>query len=200
MSPFADSFRQDLSSMQGNPQFMGGLGSMLQKYREQLGGGQSQRKAPEYLTQGNANTLFGQLTSQPRPANPFLNQLGRVPLNQGPENAAQPAQLQPTRPEPVNPFAENEQYQALMEYQKSMAPSQDQQDRLGELRSAFEGTGGYKDYRIQQMEQQLQRRQQPRMGMGLGGMRPDWNGNVWRVSTTAPAQSLPADASPAWRI
>jgi len=172
MSPFADSFRQDLSSMQGNPQFMGGLGSMLQKYREQLGGGQSQRKAPEYLTQGNANTLFGQLTSQPRPANPFLNQLGRVPLNQGPENAAQPAQLQPTRPEPVNPFAENEQYQALMEYQKSMAPSQDQQDRLGELRSAFEGTGGYKDYRIQQMEQQLQRRQQPRMGMGLGGMRP----------------------------
>ena len=43
-----------------------------------------------------------------------------------------------------------------MEYQKSMAPSQEQQDRLGELRTAFEGTGGYKDYRISQMEQQLQ--------------------------------------------
>jgi hypothetical protein len=152
MSPFADSFRQDLSSMQGNSQFMGGLGTMLQKYREQLGGGQS--------------------ASQPRPANPFLNQLGRVPLNQGPENAAQPAQLQPTRPEPVNPFAENEQYQALMEYQKSMAPQQEQLDRLNELRTAFEGTGGYKDYRIQQMEQQMQRMQQPRMGMGLGGVRP----------------------------
>ncbi len=77
-SPFADSFRQDLSSMQGNPQFMGGLGSMLQTYREKLGGGQAQRKAPEYLTQGNANTLFGQLTSgayQPRPANPFYLRL-----------------------------------------------------------------------------------------------------------------------------
>ena len=171
-SPFADSFRQDLSSMQGNPQFMGGLGSMLQKYREQLGGGQAQRKAPGYSTQGNANTLFGQLTSQPRPANPFLSALGQRPLTQGPENATQPAQLQPTRPEPVNPFAENEQYQALMEYQKSMAPQQEQLDRLGELRSAFEGTGGYKDYRISQMEQQLQQRQQPRMGMGLGGMRP----------------------------
>jgi len=43
---------------------------------------------------------------------------------------------------------------------------------LSELRTAFEGTGGYKDYRISQMEQQLQQRQQPRMGMGLGGMRP----------------------------
>ena len=174
MSPFADSFRQDLSSMQGNSQFMGGLGTMLQKYREKLGGGQS--------------------ASQPRPANPFLNQLGRVPLNQGPENAAQPVQFgvarrigeseedynvrsgltrAPQTPaQPVNPFAENEQYQALMEYQKSMAPSQEQQDRLSELRTAFEGTGGYKDYRISQMEQQLQQSQQPRMGMGLGGMRP----------------------------
>ena len=175
-SPFADSFRQDLSSMQGNPQFMGGLGSMLQKYREQLGGGQSQGKAPEYLTQGNANTLFGQLTSQPRPANPFLSALGQRPLTQGPNMTFEPANriqpLQPTRPEPVNPFAENEQYQALMEYQKSMAPSQEQQDRLQELSTAFENTGGYKDYRISQMEQQLQQRQQPRMGMGLGGMRP----------------------------
>jgi len=88
-------------------------------------------------------------------------------MTQGPENAAQPA-----RPEPVNPFAENAQYQALMEYQKSMAPSQEQQDRLQELSTAFENTGGYKDYRISQMEQQLQQRQQPRMGMGLGGMRP----------------------------
>jgi len=200
-SPFADSFRQDLSSMQGNPQFMGGLGSMLQTYREKLGGGQAQRKAPEYLTQGNANTLFGQLTSgayQPRPANPFLSALGQRPLTQGPENATN--RIQPlnqlgvarrndesdedynvrsglTRApqvsaQPVNPFEGNEQYQALMEYQKSMAPSQEQQDRLSELRTAFEGTGGYKDYRISQMEQQLQQRQQPRMGMGLGGMRP----------------------------
>jgi len=154
MSPFADSFRQDLSSMQGNSQFMGGLGTMLQKYREQLGGGQS--------------------ASQPRPANPFLNQLGQMPLTQGP-TASRPAQV---LAQPANPFEGNEQYQALMEYQKSMAPQQEQLDRLNELRTAFEGTGGYKDYRINQMEQQMQRMQQmqrqrnPMMGMGLGGMRP----------------------------
>lgn len=73
-----------------------------------------------------------------------------------------------------NPFAGNEQYQALMDYQKSMQPQQEQMDRMNELRTAFEGTGGFKDYRIEQMQQQLQQRQQqnPRMGMGLGGMRP----------------------------
>jgi len=149
LSPFADSFRQDLSSAQSrnDSNFMGGLGSMLQKYREQLGGGQA---------------------SQPRPANPFLNQLGQMPLTQGP-TASRPAQV---LAQPANPFEGNEQYQALMEYQKSMAPQQEQLDRLNELRTAFEGTGGYKDYRIQQMEKQMQRMQQPRMGMGLGGMRP----------------------------
>ena len=87
----------------------------------------------------------------------------RQEMTQGPENAAQPAQLRP-----ANPFEGNEQYQALMEYQKSMAPSQEQQDRLQELSTAFENTGGYKDYRINQMEQQMQRMQQmrqPRMGI-----------------------------------
>jgi len=79
----------------------------------------------------------------------------------------------PVAAQPINPFEGNEQYQALMEYQKSISPQQEQLDRLNELRTAFEGTGGYKDYRIQQMEQQLQQRQRnPRMGMGLGGMRP----------------------------
>ena len=210
-SPFATSFRQDLSSMQENPQFMGGIGSMLQQYRAQLGGGQAQntgsmmgqrevpsrqlnpydpymaqpqvqREVPSYLTQGRANTLFNQLTDQSaRPANPFAGitpeytTSGNVsPTNQGPENAAQPALLPSARPEPVNPFADNEQYQAMMEYQKSMQPQQEQMDRMNELQTAFEGTGGYKDYRISQMEQQLQQRQRqnPRMGMGLGGMRP----------------------------
>ena len=217
-SPFATSFRQDLSSMQENPQFMGGIGSMLQQYRAQLGGGQSQntgsmmgqrevplnlvdpyksqpqvqREVPSYLTQGRANTLFNQLTDQSaRPANPFAGitpeyTTGNVSptnfgpdtalftTNQGPENAAQPALLPSARPEPVNPFEGNEQYTALMDYQKSMQPQQEQMDRMNELRTAFEGTGGYKDYRISQMEQQLQQRQRqnPRMGMGLGGMRP----------------------------
>ena len=99
------------------------------------------------------------------------------------------------RGQPVNPFEGNEQYQAMMEYRKSMRPneeqrtqmqslmdamqpSQEQRDRMGELRTAFEGTGGFKDYRIQQMEQQLQQRrmQNPRMGMGLGGRQPQGMG------------------------
>ena len=60
-----------------------------------------------------------------------------------------------------------------MDFQKSLAPNQEQQTRLQELQSAFEGTGAYKDYRINQLQNQLQQRQfNPRMGMGLGGMRP----------------------------
>jgi len=104
-----------------------------------------------------------------------------------------PQQAQRARQQ--NPFEGNEQYQALMDYQKtmrpneeqrtqmqtlmdSMQPNQEQRDRMGELRTAFEGTGGFKDYRIQQMEQQLQQRQRqnPRMGMGLGSQRPQGMG------------------------
>ena len=183
-SPFATSFRQDLSSMQENPQFMGGIGSMLQQYRAQLGGGQAQNTGSMMGQREVPLNLVDPYMSQPqvsRPANPFAGitpeytNSGNVsPTNQGPENATQPAQLQPARPEPVNPFEGNEQYTALMDYQKSMQPQQEQMDRMNELRTAFEGTGGYKDYRISQMEQQLQQRQRqnPRMGMGLGGMRP----------------------------
>jgi hypothetical protein len=102
---------------------------------------------------------------------------------------------QEQRSRPANPFEDNEQYQAMMEYRNSMGPNeeqrtqmqslmesmqpnQEQRDRMGELRTAFEGTGGFKDYRIQQMEQQLQQRrmQNPRMGMGLGGRQPQGMG------------------------
>jgi len=84
---------------------------------------------------------------------------------------------QPVSTQPSNPFDNNDQYQALMEYRRSISPNQEQMNRLNELRTAFEGTGGYKDYRINQMQQQMQQmRQQPRMGMGLGGMRPNGMG------------------------
>ena len=110
-------------------------------------------------------------------------------------NRGFPQQPQQQRGRAANPFEGNEQYQALLDYQKSMRPNEDQRaqmqslmdamqpnqeqrDRMGELRTAFEGTGGYKDYRIQQMEQQLQQRrmQNPRMGMGLGGRQPQGMG------------------------
>jgi len=104
-----------------------------------------------------------------------------------------PQQAQRARQQ--NPFEGNEAYTAMMDYQKTMRPNEDQRtqmqslmdamqpnqeqrDRMGELRTAFEGTGGFKDYRIQQMEQQLQQRQRqnPRMGMGLGSQRPQGMG------------------------
>ena len=161
MSPFMSSIRPQVMSRQDFAS--SGIGSLKNLLERRT------RDVPQFaMSRGPENFNAVNLQQQPRPQNPFLSALARVPLNQGPVNAAQPAQLQP-----ANPFEGNEQYQALMEYQKSMAPSQEQQDRLSELRTAFEGTGGYKDYRISQMEQQMQRmRQQPRMGMGLGGMRP----------------------------
>jgi hypothetical protein len=87
--------------------------------------------------------------------------------------AAGPMQMTGEARRPANPFEGNEQYQALMEFQQSLAPNQEQQTRLQELRSAFEGTGAYKDYQINQMQQQMRQMQQrPQMGMGLGSMRP----------------------------
>jgi hypothetical protein len=137
----------------------------------------------------NSIRQFNPSRSQSRPANPFMGGLG------GLFGGGRPQVQQAQRAEPANPFADNEQYQALMEYQKSMRPNEDQraqmqslmdsmqpnqeqQDRMGELRTAFEGTGGFKDYRIQQMEQQLQQRQRrnPNMGMGLGSQRPQGMG------------------------
>ena len=150
-SPFASSIRQQVVPTQGPSQF--GLGGLLEKLQAT-----QRQEMVGSLSQG---------TPDPVPMRPQV-------VTEGP-TASRPAQV---LAQPANPFEGNEQYQALMEYQKSMAPSQEQQDRLGELRTAFEGTGGYKDYRINQMEQQMQRMQQmrrqrnPMMGMGLGGMRP----------------------------
>ena len=74
--------------------------------------------------------------------------------------------------QPTNPFEGNEQYQALMEFQKTLMPSEEQRTRLQELQSAFEGSGAYKDYQINQLQNQLRQRRNPMMSMGLGGMRP----------------------------
>tara|TARA_R110002020_G_scaffold301794_2_gene517204 strand:- start:223 stop:936 length:714 start_codon:yes stop_codon:yes gene_type:complete len=115
----------------------------------------SVRQQPIDLSQFGLGALFQRLGA----AQPTNN----VPQTQ---MMAQPAQ-------PANPFEGNEQYQALMDFQQSLAPNQEQQTQLQDLRSAFEGTGAYKDYRINQLQNQLQQRpRNPMMGMGLGGMRP----------------------------
>jgi len=102
-----------------------------------------------------------------------------------------PQQAQRARQQ--NPFEGNEAYTAMMDYQKTMRPNEDQRtqmqslmdamqpnqeqrDRMGELRTAFEGTGGFKDYRINQMEQQMNQMRNQRMYGGLGSQRPQGMG------------------------
>ena len=159
-SPFATSIRQQQPLSQDAQSFMSGLRGQAKSYNS-----------------GSPSATFG---GQP-------NMSGGLGGYGGPQQAQRARQQ--------NPFEGNEQYQALMDYQKtmrpneeqrtqmqtlmdSMQPNQEQRDRMGELRTAFEGTGGFKDYRIQQMEQQLQQRQRqnPRMGMGLGSQRPQGMG------------------------
>ncbi len=119
----------------------------------------SVRQQPIDLSQFGLGALFQRLGA----AQPTNDTPQTTPQTQ---MMAQPAQ-------PANPFEGNEQYQALMEFQQSLAPNQEQQTQLQDLRSAFEGTGAYKDYRINQLQNQLQQRpRNPMMGMGLGGMRP----------------------------
>lgn len=156
VSPFANSIRQQ--PVQASQL---GLGALLERLNAAQPNNRITRDVPQENVYSNMVGSLSQDTPDPVPMRPQV-------VTEGP-TASRPAQIPA---QPVNPFEGNEQYQALMEYQKSMAPQQEQLDRLNELRTAFEGTGGYKDYRIQQMEQQMQRMQQPRMGMGLGGMRP----------------------------
>ena len=161
MSPFANPFRQlgqvpTAQPRPANPFMNMGIMSMM----------------------GGRPTI-SQDTPDPMPMRPQISmtqgpepaQLGRVPLsyfNQGPTASV--------LSQPANPFEGNEQYQdqraQMQSLMEAMQPSQEQRDRLGELRTAFENTGGFKDYRINQMEQQMQRMRQPRMGMGLGSQRP----------------------------
>ena len=153
VSPFANSIRQQ--PVQASQL---GLGALLERLTAAQPNNRITRDVPQENVYGNIVASLSQDTPDP------------VSFPQGP-TASRPAQV---LAQPANPFEGNEQYQALMEFQQSLAPNQDQQTRLQELRSAFEGTGAFKDYRINQLQNQLQQRQMrnPMMGMGLGGMRP----------------------------
>ena len=158
MSPYSDSSpyanvirrnaqlpRRAAQAAAMTPQQSGGLGALFR----QMGMGNLFAQRPMASFEGRPAPRVAELV---RPMNPRLATAD-------------------VRQEPANPFEGNEQYQALMDFQKSLAPSAEQQQRLQELQSAFEGTGAYKDYRINQLQNQLQQRN-PMMGMGLGGMRP----------------------------
>ena len=163
VSPFANSIRPQAMPRSAalsaaiQPQQFGGLGSLADLLKSKFGGSNVEAQRPQF--EGRPAPRIAELV---RPMDP---RLATADVRQEP--------TQQVTAQPANPFEGNEQYQALMDFQKSLAPSEEQQARLQELQSAFEGTGAYKDYRINQLQNQLQQRQfNPRMGMGLGGMRP----------------------------
>ncbi len=153
---------------------------MMSPYARTLRPQYSVGAAPQAQSLG-LGALIERLNAAPRPMASFegrpaprVPQQPRLPIANMNDFFRKEAELsRPARvpAQPANPFEGNEQYQALMDFQKSLAPSAEQQTQLQELQSAFEGTGAYKDYRINQLQNQLQQRS-PRMGMGLGGMRP----------------------------
>jgi len=79
-----------------------------------------------------------------------------------PEFQSRPKNIFPYPSNLQDTFAGNEQYQALMDYQKSLAPTEEQRTRLQELRSAFEGSDAYRDYQQERMRN---------MSGGIGGYR-----------------------------
>jgi len=173
VSPFANSIRQQPIDAS---QF--GLGALLERLNAAQPNNRITRDVPQENVYGNMVGSLSQNTPDPVPMRPQIAMTQGPPdpmmptnLSRGPENFY--AVNRPQQLRPANPFEGNEQYQALMEFQQSLSPNQEQQARLQELRSAFEGTGAFKDYRINQLQNQLQQRQRnPMMGMGLGGMRP----------------------------
>jgi hypothetical protein len=189
VSPFANSVRATPVQAAVQNQGLGSIAQLLQQLKANAP--ESAARVPQEQPQLFTADVRQEPTQQiPMEASEALAAL--QVRNQGPDNTRLPVasmndffrkEADLSRPaqvvaQPANPFEGNEQYQALMEYQQSLAPTQEQQTRLQELRSAFEGTGAFKDYRIQQMEQQMQQMQQryrqPRspMGMGLGMANP----------------------------
>jgi len=165
------------------------------------------RRAMESFSQAEAQRQM-QYSNMNKVASPFANSV-RQPLQNVQQSMSRrtfggqpnmggglggyggPQQAQRARQQ--NPFEGNEAYTAMMDYQKTMRPNEDQRtqmqslmdamqpnqeqrDRMGELRTAFEGTGGFKDYRINQMEQQMNQMRNQRMYGGLGSQRPQGMG------------------------
>lgn len=131
-----------------------------------------------YSSRSNVGQQYSPMFSAPQYNQPQYQSFQSMPQSfnyQSPAIASYPkyeGQNQMVLPYPgtqqsprISPFANSQEYQALMDYRKSLAPTPEQKARLQELRSAFEGTNAYKDYRIQQLERQLG------MGRGLGGYR-----------------------------
>lgn len=112
-----------------------------------------------------APTYASTYGSRPRPyaQPPSYNQFAQQNVTRiEPEFQARPKNIFNYPSQMQDTFAGNEQYQALIDYQKSLEPTEEQKARLQELRSAFEGSDAYRDF---------QQKRQDRMMGGIGGYR-----------------------------
>lgn len=71
---------------------------------------------------------------------------------------------------PANPFADNADYMALQEYQRSLGPTEDELARLRELQTAFTSSDAYQSHQQEQQQRQQMMRQQQRGIMGQAPM------------------------------
>lgn len=74
---------------------------------------------------------------------------------------------------PANPFADNADYMALQEYQRSLGPTEDELARLRELQTAFTSSDAYQSHQQeQQQRQQMMQMQRQIQQRGIMGQAP----------------------------
>jgi len=73
---------------------------------------------------------------------------------------------------PANPFADNADYMALQEYQRSLGPTEDELARLNELQTAFTSSDAYQSHRQEQQQRQQMMQMMQRQQRGIMGQAP----------------------------
>ncbi len=73
---------------------------------------------------------------------------------------------------PANPFADNADYMALQEYQRSLGPTEDELARLNELQTAFTSSDAYQSHQQEQMQRQQMMQMMRQQQRGIMGQAP----------------------------
>lgn len=73
---------------------------------------------------------------------------------------------------PANPFADNADYMALQEYQRSLGPTEDELARLRELQTAFTSSDAYQSHQQEQQQRQQMMQMMRQQQRGIMGQAP----------------------------
>jgi len=73
---------------------------------------------------------------------------------------------------PANPFADNADYMALQEYQRSLGPTEDELARLNELQTAFTSSDAYQSHQQEQQQRQQMMQMMRQQQRGIMGQAP----------------------------